>query len=177
MIYNFNVLHFWNREKICYKFHVYSFHFWWEMSKLQLVWLEVEDEVIRARFVLHIYWFAYVNRCIATLVVEARACNLWDLGSSPNGTLLIFSHFAFLIFVFLASAGPLWAWLVFFIFLLANPLQAVCTPGPSLFIFLFIFIHFIFILLNIFPNIKKSQKIDFYFNLVYFIFLTKKYFI
>ena len=60
------------------------------MSKLQLVWLEIEDEVIRARFVSYIYGFAYVNGCIATLVVEARTCNLWDLSSSPSGTLLFF---------------------------------------------------------------------------------------
>ena len=76
------------------------------MSKLQLVWMEVEDEVFRARFALYIYCFAYVNRCIVVPLVEARACNLWDLGSSPSGTLFIFSYFYFSDFVFLASVGP-----------------------------------------------------------------------
>ena len=50
-------------------------------------------------FALHIYCFICINRCIATPVVEARACNLWDLGSSPNGTLFIFFHI--LLFYFL----------------------------------------------------------------------------
>ena len=65
------------------------------MRKLQLVGLEVKDEVIVARFALYIYCFTYVNGCIATPVVEARACNLWDLGSSPSGTLFIFHIFIF----------------------------------------------------------------------------------
>ena len=110
MSYSCNALHFWNREEICYEFHVYNFHFCWDLNKLQLVWLEVEDEVIRARSVSYIYCFAYVNECIATPVVEARACNLWDLGSSPSGTLSIFHTFLYSDFLFFAgrwaSLGP-----------------------------------------------------------------------
>ena len=118
------------------------------MNKLQLVWLEVEDEVFRARFALYIYYFAYVNGCIATSVVEARVCNLWDLGSSPSGTLwlLFFTCFTFLTFL----AGR-WAslGLAYFLFLIANPLFHLYVPGPIYFILFFI-ISFIF--LNIFPK-------------------------
>ena len=136
-IYSFNALHFWNREKICYKFHVYSFHFWWEMSKLQLVWLEVEDEVFRTCFSLHIYCFVCINGCIATPVVEARACNLWDLGSSPSGTLFIFHIFIFWFLLFLEGDGPLWAWLVF-VFASWPPYWLMAPLAQVFFVFLFI---------------------------------------
>ena len=121
-------------------------------------------------FALYIYWFTYVNRCIATPVIEARACNLWDLGSSPSGTLLIFFiFFCFVTFVFCRR----WASLgltCFFLFLVANPPFHLYTLGPILFYFL---IFFLFIFLIIFIILKNHKKIDFHFNLVYFIFLTK----
>ena len=51
--------------------------------------------VFRACFALHIYHFSYINGCLATQVVEARACDYRDLGSSPSDTLLFFHFFLF----------------------------------------------------------------------------------
>ena len=86
------------------------------MGKLQMVWLEVEDEVFMARFALHIYCFTCINECIATPVVETHACNIWDLGSSPSGTIFIFHIFMF------SDFGCFW--------------QALGPFGPGLFLFL-----------------------------------------
>ena len=50
--------------------------------------------IIRSYFVLYVYVFYSNPGCIATPVVEARACNLWDMGSSPSDTLLLTTIFA-----------------------------------------------------------------------------------
>ena len=132
----------------CYKFHVYSFHFWWEMSKLQLVWLEVEDEFFRVHFILYIYCFAYINRRIATPVVEARSCNLWDLGSIPSGTLLQFSCcFCNSGLFCLAGAGPFGSGS--FLFLLADSHTDFWHPLAQIILFIHLF-HFFSFLKNIF---------------------------
>ena len=122
-----------------------------------MVWLGVMLKMRymhRIGFAIYIYGFIQANECIATPVVEARACNLRDLGSSPSGTLLIF----FFIFLhsdsFLAGAGlHLWA-LCFFV--ISHPLAGYSHPGPVLFSFsYFLFIYF----LEYFSNIKKIIKI------------------
>ena len=77
---------------------------------------EVEDEVVfRTHFALHIYCFICINGCIATPVIEACVCNLWDLSSSPSGTLFIFHIFIF------SDFGCFW--------------QALGPFGPGLFLF------------------------------------------
>ena len=112
------------------------------MSKLQMVWLEVEHEVFRVRFSLHIYCFVCTNGCIAIQVVVAPACNLWDLGSSLSGTLLIFSTFLLSDFLFFAgrwaSLGPFC-----FYFYLLTP-YFTYTPLAQFVLFYF-FISFYFL--------------------------------
>ena len=143
MSYSFNALHFWNRAKIFYKFHIYNFYFCWDLNKLQLVWLEVEYEVFRVRFALYIYFFAYVNGCIVASVVEARTCNLWDLVSSPSGTLLHFSHiFIFDLFLF-GRRWALWAWLILFFWLIDSHTGS-WHPLAQLYLFVYLFHFFSF---------------------------------
>ena len=129
-------MHFRNCEEICYKFLVYNFHFCWDLNKIQRLWLGVR---LKMKFrpwtclLSYICCFDYINGCIATPVVEARACDYRDLGSSPSGTLLDFSYFfTFLTFLFYSAGPPLG---LMFFFLLLTPCFTYTAPGPFLFSF------------------------------------------
>ena len=121
-------------------------------------------------FLSYICCFVYMNGCIATPVVKRVPVNIWDLGSSPSGTLLLvfltFSH----IFV---TCLQHWAYFVgpsiFCLFL--PPLLTIHTLGPFHFLFL-IFILFVFlnILFNIKIFIKLCKKLRFIFWYSLFIF-------
>ena len=116
------------------------------MSKLQLVWLEAEDEVFRTRFALHIYCFICINEYIATPVVEARACNLWDLGSSPSGILFSFFHIFLTLFVFFGRRwAPLGLAYFFCLFLLTNlPVSSWHPLAQVIYLFHLSFLKYIF---------------------------------
>ena len=100
---------------------------------------EAEHEVdLRNIFTIYIYGLIYISGCISTPVVEARACDYRDLGSSPSGTLLGF------FFIFLTFSDLFWqrcassSWASFF--LLLTPLAGYSHYGPFYFLFL-IFIY------------------------------------
>ena len=109
------------------------------LQNIQLLWFDI-------------YGLILINRCIATSVVEARVCDYRDLGSSPSGTLLDFSHiFHILTFFWQRWDSPLGP----HVFFTSDPLVGYSHHGP----FYFYFSHFyLLVFLNSLSNTKKIRK-------------------
>ena len=124
---------------------------WWSYSFQNLLGKEEYKVGLLTCFQIYIYGFVLMNGCIATPVVKRAPVNLWDLGSSPSGTLLFIYHL-FFCFSNRYMGLPLSAF-HFFYFCFLIP----CRLSAPLAQFLFYFLMFIlFVFLIYFPNTKKS---------------------